>query len=334
MTTLVAPVTPAANEPRPVPAVLVEELVKVYGDHRAVDGLSLQVQRGEVFGLLGPNGAGKTTTILVLLGLTERNSGTVRVLDLDPAVEPLAVKRRVGYLPDDVGFYESMTGRQNLRYTARLNRLDSAEAEDRIGDLLRDVGLADAADRPTGTYSRGMRQRLGIADALVGDPDVVVLDEPTIAIDPAGVEEVLSLIRRLAHDRGAAVLLSSHMLEQVEQSCDRVAIFVDGRVRAQGSRADLAGDTTTHEVDVTVPTAHLDRARTLLTAVPGVIGTQQLDETGRLRIRTAADVRSSIARTLVTADVHLLGLRQREVTLAELYRTHFAEQPAADGSTP
>ena len=219
-------------EPGPRPAVHAVGLTKRYGDRTVVDRLDLSVARGEVFGLLGPNGAGKTTTILMLLGLTERDAGSVEVVGLDPAVDPIGVKRRIGYLPDDVGFYESLTGRQNLRYTARLNGLRGAEADERIAALLRQVGLQPAADQPAGTYSRGMRQRLGIADALIADPDVVILDEPTIAIDPRGVEEMLALISDLARDRGAAVLLSSHLLDQVEQLCDRVAIFVSGTVRA------------------------------------------------------------------------------------------------------
>ena len=145
-------------------------LTKRYGDRTVVNGLDLDVASGEVFGLLGPNGAGKTTTILMLLGLTEPSGGTVRVDGFDPTRRPLDVKSVVGYLPDNVGFYDDMTGRQNLTYTARLNRVRHAEMAERVDRMLGDVGLTDAADRPVGTYSRGMRQRLGLADALVKDP--------------------------------------------------------------------------------------------------------------------------------------------------------------------
>ena len=160
-----------------------------------------------MFGLLGPNGAGKTTTVLMLLGLTEPTRGVVRVVGLDPTREPLAVKRQVGYLPDNVGFYPTLTGRENLRYTAKLNGIARSEAEARIDELLHEVRLEDAADKRADTYSRGMRQRLGIADALVKQPSVLILDEPTIAIDPSGVEELLALLRRLVDERNLTVLL-------------------------------------------------------------------------------------------------------------------------------
>jgi ABC-2 type transport system ATP-binding protein len=215
-------------------------LTKRYETFVAVDHLSFQVHAGEIYGLLGPNGAGKTTTILMLLGLSEPSDGKARVLGLDPAREPLEVKRRVGYLPDAVGFYGRLTGRENLDYTARLNGLRRSEADERIGSLLVEVGLVDAADKPADTYSRGMLQRLGIADALVKDPAVLILDEPTASIDPAGVAELLTLIRRLAHEERLAVLLSSHLLAQVQQLCDRVGIFARGRLIAEGSVADLA----------------------------------------------------------------------------------------------
>jgi ABC-2 type transport system ATP-binding protein len=229
------------------PLVEARELTKRYEELVAVDALTFHVDPGEIYGLLGPNGAGKTTTILMLLGLSEPTSGEARVLGLDPARVPLEVKRHVGYLPDSVGFYGRLTGRENLDYTARLNGLETDAAAERIAGLLDQVGLADAADRPADTYSRGMLQRLGVADALVKDPAVLILDEPTASIDPAGVAELLELIRRLAAERGLAVLLSSHLLAQVEQLCDRVGIFSRGRLIAEGRVGELAeraGDST------------------------------------------------------------------------------------------
>jgi ABC-2 type transport system ATP-binding protein len=225
---------------QPEPLVETRELTKRYGDVVAVDHLSLAVRGGEIYGLLGPNGAGKTTTILMLLGLAEPSSGEARVLGLDPARQPLEVKRRVGYLPDSVGFYGRLTGRENLRYTARLNGIGAAEAEPVIAELLTHVGLDEAGDRATDTYSRGMLQRLGIADALVKSPEILILDEPTTAIDPTGVADLLVLIRRLVADRGIGVLLSSHLLEQVERLCDRVGIFSRGRLLAEGTVAELS----------------------------------------------------------------------------------------------
>ena len=215
-------------------------LTKQYGSLTAVDKLDLEVHPGEIFGLLGQNGAGKTTTILMLLGLTEPTSGAARVMGLDPTREPRRVKRRVGYLPDAVGFYGGLTGRQNLRYTARLNGLRGAEAEASIQDVLEQVGLVDRGDDPVEQYSRGMRQRLGIADALVKTPDLLILDEPTAAIDPIGVVEILDLLRRLVDERGLAILLSSHLLSQVQSVCDRIGIFAAGKLVGQGTVEELA----------------------------------------------------------------------------------------------
>jgi ABC-2 type transport system ATP-binding protein len=215
-------------------------LTKRYEDFVAVDELTFQVGAGEIYGLLGPNGAGKTTTILMLLGLSEPSSGEARVLGLDPARSPLQVKRMVGYLPDSVGFYGRLSGRENLEYTARLNGLEPDLATQRIEDLLDQVHLTDAADQPADTYSRGMLQRLGVGDALVKEPSVLILDEPTASIDPAGVADLLDLIRRLVAERGLAVLLSSHLLAQVERLCDRVGIFQRGHLIAEGSISDLA----------------------------------------------------------------------------------------------
>src|SRR5829696_5682881 len=224
----------------PTAPIITRRLTKRYGDFVAVDALDLEVHAGEIFGLLGQNGAGKTTTILMLLGLTEPSGGGARVVGLDPARRPLEVKRRVGYLPDAVGFYDGMTGRQNVRYTARLNGLVGKTAEAKIDEVLEHVGMTERADTKVETYSRGMLQRLGIADALVKDPSVLILDEPTTAIDPIGVIEILDMLRSLVRDRGLAVLLSSHLLSQVQSVCDRVGIFAAGQLIGVGTVEDLA----------------------------------------------------------------------------------------------
>jgi ABC-2 type transport system ATP-binding protein len=215
-------------------------LTKRYGTHTVVDNLDLSIGKGEIFGLLGPNGAGKSTTILMLLGLSEPDSGTARVCGLDPVRNPIKVKKKVGYLPEDVGFYDDYTGLDNLLYTARLNDIPKEEAELRAGRLLERVGLADEKDKKAGQYSRGMRQRLGLADVLMKDPEVIILDEPTLGIDPAGVREFLEGIVQLSRDEGITVLLSSHLLHQVQQVCDRVGIFVEGKLLAEGNINTLA----------------------------------------------------------------------------------------------
>ncbi len=306
-------------------------LTKRYGDTVAVDGLDLEIGRGEVFGLLGPNGAGKTTTILMLLGLTEPTEGTVRVLGLDPARDPLAVKRRVGYLPDAVGFYEGLSGRENLRYTARLNRMDPTEAEERIDVLLERVGLADAADRPAGTYSRGMLQRLGIADALVKDPEVLILDEPTAAIDPEGVSEMLGLIRTLATEQGVTQLISSHHLQQVQEVCDRVAIFVSGRIIAAGTTHELAlAGTGPERLELRIDGDREDLVR----ALEGVDGVEEIRHgrrPGSWEVVLERAATGDAVRALVTGGVEVLELRRASEELDEIYHRYFQEVNADVG---
>ncbi|MDP8905716.1 MAG: ABC transporter ATP-binding protein [Chloroflexota bacterium] len=305
-------------------AIRTHRLTKRYGDFTAVDGLDLTVYQGEVFGLLGPNGAGKTTTILMLLGLSEPSAGSARVLGLDPARNPLEIKRRVGYLPDAVGFYSGLTGRQNLRYTARLNGLSDDVAEERISVLLERVGLADAADQPVETYSRGMKQRLGLADTLVKDPLIVVLDEPTTAIDPTGVVEVLGLVRELAAS-GVAVLLSSHLLHQLQQVCDRVGIFVAGRLVAVGPMGELAEQLGSGPLVIEVmPAGSAPEAAGVLRQVPGVIAVETDPRDPRLLLVTVErDVRAEVATALSAAGQPPLHLRRRGDELDEIYRRYF-----------
>jgi ABC-2 type transport system ATP-binding protein len=311
----------------PEDAVIVaRRLTKQYGEFTAVDRLDLTIRRGEVFGLLGPNGAGKTTTVLMLLGLTEPTRGVVRVVGLDPTREPLAVKRQVGYLPDNVGFYPGLTGRENLRYTAKLNGIARSEAEARIDELLHEVRLEDAANKKADTYSRGMRQRLGIADALVKRPTVLILDEPTIAIDPSGVEELLALLRRLVAERSLTVLLSSHILGQVQSICDRVGFFSAGRLVAAGPLAELAGGSdqpVQMEVAVEGPPSAIDP---VVLAVPGVTSCVPDEREERLRIVTGShDIAAPIAAALAGAGLTLVHLRRRGTDLMELYRKYVPE---------
>jgi ABC-2 type transport system ATP-binding protein len=311
-----------------VTAIETVDLTKRYGDKVAVDHLNLRIARGEIFGLLGPNGAGKTTTILMLLGLTEPTGGQVRVDGLDPTRQSLLVKQRVGYLPDDVGFYDELTGRQNLLYTARLNRLSYDEAQQRVDDLLGQVGLGNAADHKAGSYSRGMRQRLGLADALVKSPSVLILDEPTVNIDPEGVRETLEIIARLRDDSGVTVLLSSHLLHQVEQVCDRIGIFVDGRVVAVGTVATLAHDIEdrwTFTVDAVDPSGRVPDA---LRRVPGVRTVDHADQ--GWRVVADFDVRPALVDAVTEAGGALLHLERVRADLDAIYHRYFTEANAND----
>jgi ABC-2 type transport system ATP-binding protein len=311
--------------------IVTRGLTKAYGDLVAVDSLDLEIEPGEIFGLLGQNGAGKTTTILMLLGLTEPTAGRARVVGLDPARHPLEVKRRVGYLPDSVGFYSALTGRENLRYTARLNGLPKAEAETRIDEVLDQVNMSARADSKTEEYSRGMLQRLGIADALVKSPEILILDEPTAAIDPIGVVEILDLLRDLADEHGITILLSSHLLSQVQSTCDRVGIFAAGRLIGVGTVDELSrrfGETAAR-IEVTLDGVRDDAARehanATLKAVPGV---SRVLEPERARDPwtllaphdQAMDVRVATLAAAANEGLGLSAIREIEPSLDDIYR--------------
>ncbi|MBB6730474.1 ABC transporter ATP-binding protein [Cohnella zeiphila] len=312
-------------------------LTKRYGEFTAVSGLNLSIRAGEIFGLLGPNGAGKTTTILMMLGLTEPSAGTATVCGIDATRNPMQVKRRVGYMPDDVGFYEDRTGLDNLVYTARLNRIPAKEARVRAEQMLEKVGLSEAAHKKTGAYSRGMRQRLGLADVLIKQPEVIILDEPTLGIDPEGVRELLTLIRDLSRNEGLTVLLSSHHLHQVQQICDRVGLFVGGKLIASGdldalSRELDGGPTRLVEADIRGWTPELTDAIAAIEHVSGVTSgdADALDnaaagDAGSVTVRVAgtADFTPQLASVIVGSGAELLGLRPMRYGLDEIYHRYF-----------
>jgi ABC-2 type transport system ATP-binding protein len=299
-------------------------LTKRYGDFAAVDGLDLTVEKGEVFGLLGPNGSGKTTTILMLLGLTEPSAGTVRVLGLDPARQPLSIKARVGYMAEQVGFYDELTARENLGYIAKLNGLPEREAQRRIDDLLARLGLAEVADKTVGTFSHGMRQRLGVADVLIKQPQMIIMDEPTSGLDPERAREFLELVRTLKAD-GITILLSSHLLYQVQAVCDRVGLFRKGRMVLEGTVRDLAvrvlGSAYRVYVQADGPSAALIQA---LQDGPGVSRVSRGDA-NRYELEAAADLRADAANAVVQAGGRLLALDVQAPSLDEIYTRYFQE---------
>jgi ABC-2 type transport system ATP-binding protein len=217
-----------------------DELTKIYNGATAVDHLTFTVSEGEIFGFLGPNGAGKTTTLLMLLGLTEPTSGTAKVLGLDPAREPIKVKSKIGYLQENMGFYNDLNAVQMLRFVAALNGISGSEADRRIQSALESVGLTSESLKKIGAYSRGMRQRLGLAELLIKDSKVAFLDEPTLGLDPDATNRMMELIEGLCRDKKMTILLSSHMLNQVQRLCHRVGIMIKGRMVAHGSMDRLA----------------------------------------------------------------------------------------------
>jgi len=296
------------------------DLTKRYGAAAAVNAISFTVGKGEIFGLLGPNGAGKTTTILMMLGLTDVTAGTVRVLGCDPVREPLSVKRRVGYLPDTVGFYDNLTATENLNYTARLMGFPASERADRIARALDRVGLADVAHNRVATYSRGMRQRLGLAEILMKEAQIAILDEPTSGLDPQATVELLEMIRALKRD-GVAVLLSSHLLERVQSVCDRVALFQSGKIVLMGTVPELARQVLGGGYNVEVEAD----GEGLAEKFSEMVGVRAVDQSGPSRYRLLAerDVRPQAAAVVVNAGGSLRRLSIEEPSLDAIYNRYF-----------
>src|SRR5436305_7959186 len=299
-----------------------EQLTKRYGANVAVDHIDLEVRASEILGMLGHNGSGKTTRILMLLGLTEPTEGRAEVAGFDPLREPLEVKRRVGYLPDQVGFYDGLSARDNLAYTGRLAGLNRREIDARFEAALARVGLGEHGRARVGTFSQGMRQRLGLAEVLMKEPSVAILDEPTTALDPHSTQEFLEMIRGLKAD-GTAVLLSSHHLDQVQSVCDRVALFNRGRIALSGSVTELAQRVLGGGYVIDVEARGGDAARNQLAAVPGAVRVQALVP-HLYRVDCEGDLRAEIARRLAPS-FDLVGIRFAEPSLNEVYTRYFDE---------
>ncbi|OYR69809.1 copper ABC transporter ATP-binding protein [Halorubrum ezzemoulense] len=318
-------------------AIELRGVTKEFGDVTAVRDLDLTVEDGEVYGFLGPNGAGKSTTIDMLLDLVRPTAGTVRVLGADVATDGVDVRRRTGVLPDGFSVYDRLSGRKHVEFAveskeaaddpdALLARVggrkhvefavESKEAADDPDALLARVGLADAADRAAGEYSKGMRQRLALAMALVDDPDLLVLDEPSSGLDPAGAKEMREIVRAEA-ERGATVFFSSHILEQVDAVCDRVGILRDGELVAEdsveGLREAVGGEET---LDVAAAGAD-DEAMAAVRALDGVSGvTRDGDE---LVVNCDSDAKTEVIAALEDAGVAVADFHTREASLEDLF---------------
>jgi ABC-2 type transport system ATP-binding protein len=313
------------------PVITARGLTKRYGEAVAVDAIDFDIFKGEIFGLLGPNGAGKTTTILMMLGLTDVSAGSVTVAGHDPVRQPLEVKRRVGYLPDAVGFYDNLTAVENLAYTARLMGIDRQEREKRIADALARVRLSDVSHNRVATFSRGMRQRLGLAELIMKHAEIAILDEPTSGLDPQSTHEFLDMIGELKRE-GVTVLITSHLLDQVQRICHRVALFRGGRILVMGTVAELARQVlgAGFVVDVEATAAPGKDLAGRLGAIAGVRSVQQTAE-GIYRLTADHDVRAEAARAVVAADGALTRLSVDDPSLDAIYTRFFERQTATGG---
>jgi ABC-2 type transport system ATP-binding protein len=305
-------------------AVETQELTKRYDGTTVVDHLNLQIAENEVFGLLGPNGAGKTTTMLMLLGLTEPTSGSARVFGFDSAREPLKVKRLTGYLPEKVGFYDNLTARENLRFIARLNNIGDAESKRLIEQVLEAVGIAEMTDVTVGKFSRGMKQRLGIADVLVKKPKIAVLDEPTAGLDPEGINQILDLIAGLPQT-GATVVISSHRLYEVQRVCHSIGILSKGKMVIEGSLDQLRREALAEgRYIIEVETAGVNPQ--LIKVINEIAGVRRVEAKGNLlQISADIDLRAEIAKAIVQNNIPLIQMKIREFSLDDIYMKYFHE---------
>ncbi len=308
-------------------------LTKKYGSNLVVDNLNLKINKGEIFGLLGPNGAGKSTVIRMILSLTEPTNGSVKVCGSSSTNQPIKIKENVGYLPEDVGFYNNLTGFENLLFTARLNKIPQQEAENRIYRLLDMVGLSKESNKKTGAYSRGMKQRLGLADVLVKKPKIIILDEPTLGLDPKGVLELLDQISDLSKKEGLTVLFSSHHLHQVQHICDRVGLFVNGKLIAFGDIQSLAqklfsDNPKVIEAGVKHSTLKNNTINVNISELTKII--QKLKGISKVNykenkyfIESDIDLTSDIAKIIVENDFQLISLNKKEYGLDDIYNKYF-----------
>lgn len=308
------------------PIIQLTGLTKKYGKATAVDQLDLRIYPGEIFGLLGPNGAGKTTSILMMLGLTEPTSGTAYVCGHDATRNPIAVKRKVGYLPDNVGFYPEMTALENLTFIAELNGLSRPQARAQAQDMLHRVGLGQDIQKKTGAFSRGMKQRLGLAEVLIKSPEVAILDEPTLGIDPKGVDEFLELIKRLSREHNLTVLLSSHHLHQLQRVCDRVGLFVGGKLLVEGSIDSLAHNLqekegVTTSITLEQPVQDIPRLEEALHTLTGL--RKVSFEDNLVEIKSDGDTTAAAVRILVYHGANIVSVQRNDYALDYIYNTYF-----------
>ena len=300
--------------------VMVEasKLTKVYSGNTVVDSLNLKIDEGQLFGFLGPNGAGKTTTILMLLGLTNPTSGTASIGGFNSTREALKVKRISGYIPEKVGFYNDLTAKANLMYTANLNGIFGEEAQKGIAKAIEDVGLKEKKDEYVSSFSKGMKQRLAIADILVKQPRVAFLDEPTTGIDPEGIIQILDLIGKIAKDNNMTVIMSSHQLSQVQRICSHVGIMSKGKLIAEGSLEQLGRKAGGGKVLIEVQLAEITQdIADAIKSIRGVLSVERVENT--LNITCSEDLRRQISKVISDKNGLITQMKLQSYGLEDIY---------------
>jgi ABC-2 type transport system ATP-binding protein len=306
--------------------ITTKNLIKKYGTKTAVDSLDLNIEKGTIYGLLGPNGAGKSTIILMVLGLTEPTDGFISVAGFNPIKEPLKIKRITGYLPEKVGFYEDMNAFQNLEYTGQLNGIPKKELASKIEECLKIVGLEDDRKKIVKYFSKGMKQRLGIADVLIKDPELVIFDEPTEGLDVEVANQILETIRKLNKTKQITFMISSHQLNLVQRICDRVGIMSNGKLIGEGNVKELSdsifgGNKFQIEVDIIGDIQNAAEKIKVLKGIKSVSITEN-----SLLIGTDEDIRKEISKAITSLDnVILTKMNIKDFSLEDIYLNYFKE---------
>jgi len=301
----------------PEPMIEVRELSKSFGALDAVAGVSFRVHRGEIVGFLGPNGAGKTTTMRILAGVFPPTSGWVRIAGRDPLREPLACRRAVGYFPEYAPFYPELHVAPYLRFVARLKRIPRTQRADAVHEALAACGLEGVAQRPIGTLSKGYRQRVGLAQALCGNPPILILDEPTIGLDPGQVVEIRDLVRSLRGDR--TVFFSSHILSEVAAVCERVIVIARGRLVGEGTPDELNARLGRRRRVVIRVDGPPDDVAAALAAVPGVLRVERRESGLALDAAEREDVVRAAGAAVQQRGWSILELREESIDLEEIF---------------
>ena len=303
-----------------------KNLSKKYGSKTVVDNLNLNIPKGEIYGLLGPNGAGKSTVILMLLGLTEPTSGELSVLGYSPTKESLMIKRRTGYLPERVGFYEDLTSVQNLEYTALLNSIPEKEIPGKIEDCLKIVGLEKEKSKIVKHFSKGMKQRLGIADVLIKDPELIIFDEPTEGLDVEVANQILETIFNLNRDKKITFLISSHQLNLVQKICHKMGIMSKGILIGEGNVAELSKNMfggNKYQVDLEF-IGDVEKVMEKIKVIKGIKTVNRTENT--VHIGTDEDLRQEISKIVTNMDgIILTKMDIKDFSLEDVYLNYFKE---------
>ena len=308
------------------PIIFAENLSKQYNGKTVVDNLNLSIEKGEIFGLLGPNGAGKSTIILMLLGLTEPTTGTISVAGFNATKEPIKVKRVTGYLPERLGFYENLTAKQNLKYTADLNSIPFKEIDKRVDEVLEIVGLEKNKNHLVNTFSRGMKQRLGIADVLIKNPVLAILDEPTEGLDVKIANQILENIKILNSEKNLTFLICSHQLNLVQKICTSIGVMSNGKLIGEGKidhlgRSLFAEGKFRIEIELSeVVPEIIEKIKSL----PGVSSVLQKDNS--IDIVSDEDIRSTVSKLVVDNNLLLIRMNIKDSSLEEIYLKYFKEE--------